>query len=64
MTTPNWANRTMWTGGNLDHVIARNKGGTDHPDNLQLLCNACNSKKGNHSQAELIAGLRAEGVIS
>ena len=28
------------------------------------LCNACNSKKGDRSQAELIAALRTEGVIS
>ena len=31
----------------IDHKIARAKGGTDHLENLQLLCPACNSKKGN-----------------
>lgn len=30
----------------IDHKIASSKGGTDHPDNLQLLCGHCNSIKG------------------
>lgn len=30
----------------IDHKIAVSKGGTDHPDNLQLLCGNCNSTKG------------------
>ena len=30
----------------VDHIIPRSRGGTDHPDNLQLLCAACNSLKG------------------
>ncbi len=30
----------------VDHVVARKKGGTDHIDNLQLLCGACNSPQG------------------
>ena len=48
----------------IDHVVPRSKGGTDHIDNLQLLCGACNSKKGNRTQTELIAALRKDGVIS
>ena len=47
----------------VDHVIPRSRGGTDHIDNLQLLCGACNSKKGNRTQAELIAALRKDGII-
>ena len=47
----------------VDHVIPRSRGGTDHPDNLQLLCAACNSQKGNRTQAELIATLRRNGII-
>ena len=30
----------------VDHIIARAAGGTDHPENLQLLCGACNRVKG------------------
>ena len=47
----------------VDHVIPRSRGGTDHPDNLQLLCAACNSLKGSRTQPELIAELRRQGII-
>ena len=30
----------------VDHIVPQSHGGNDHPDNLQLLCGACNSKKG------------------
>ena len=39
----------------IDHIVAKSKGGTDHIDNLQLLCGACNSMKGTKSQAEFLA---------
>lgn len=47
----------------IDHIIPRSKGGTDAPDNLQLLCVACNSTKSNRTQEELIQTLRDQGVL-
>ena len=46
----------------VDHVVARSRGGSDHIDNLQLLCAACNSMKGAGSQEQLVAKLKAEGI--
>ena len=46
----------------IDHIVPRVKGGTDHIDNLQLLCGACNSMKGAKSQAEFLAALAQNGM--
>lgn len=29
----------------LDHIVALNNGGTDHPTNLALACHSCNSNR-------------------
>ena len=47
----------------VDHIVPKSQGGTDHEDNLQLLCGACNSTKGQGTQAELISRLKAQGVL-
>ena len=44
----------------VDHLTPQSQGGTDHMDNLQLLCGACNSMKGTGTQAELIVKLQAQ----
>lgn len=46
----------------IDHIIPKTKGGTDDPDNLQLLCAACNSTKNTRSQDEFIDVLKKQGV--
>ena len=48
----------------VDHVIPQAKGGTDHIDNLQLLCGACNRAKGTGTQAELIIKLKERGQLA
>jgi len=37
----------------IDHVVPRARGGTNHLDNLQLLCSHCNRVKGDRDQAYL-----------
>ncbi|MCY3919761.1 MAG: DNA methyltransferase [Chloroflexi bacterium] len=42
----------------VDHIIARAKGGTDHLGNLQLLCGSCNRIKGDRGMEYLAAKLQ------
>lgn len=48
----------------VDHVIPRSRGGTDHLENLQLLCNYCNSLKGSRPQEYLLAELAKRQAVS
>ena len=42
----------------------RAKAGSDHPNNLQLPCQACNSTKGKGTQEELDSRFKESGVLS
>ena len=47
----------------VDPIVPKSHGGTDYADNLQLLCGACNSTKGQGTQAELITRLKTQGIL-
>ena len=47
----------------IDHIVPQSRGGTDHLENLQLLCGACNSLKGNRTQEYLMARLKEVGIL-
>ena len=46
-----------------DRIVPQVKSGSDHIDNLQLLCGACNSLKGGNEQAYLIARLKEQKIL-
>ena len=46
----------------IDHIVPQSRGGTDHLDNLQLLCGACNSLKGDRPMEYLVARLAEIGA--
>lgn len=48
----------------VDHIIPQKQGGTDHIENLQLLCGNCNSVKRDRPMEYLVARLaEREGVL-
>ena len=48
----------------VDHIVPVSRGGTDHIDNLQLLCGNCNRIKGNRPQEYLVARLAGDWAVS
>ena len=48
----------------VDHIILESRGGTDHIENLHLLCGHYNSVKGDRSQEYLVARLRELGIAA
>ena len=48
----------------VDHVVPKSRGGTDHIENLQLLCSSCNRIKGDRPMAYLMAQLANQGMAS
>lgn len=47
----------------VDHIKAFSKGGGERGHNLQLLCGACNSMKGNRTQAQFEKQLVSQGIV-
>ena len=47
----------------VDHIVAKDVGGSDHISNLQLLCGHCNSVKGKKSQEQLKVRLAELGIL-
>ena len=47
----------------VNHVVAKSEGGTDTPDNMQLLCGACKLLKGNGTHEQLIQTLKNGGIL-
>ena len=47
----------------VDHIVATAKGGTDHLDNLQLLCGSCNKIKGHRGMDYLFAQLKQANLL-
>jgi hypothetical protein len=50
-------------GYTIDHVMPLSRGGSNWPDNLQLLCASCNSSKRDKTMEEWLAALTRRGLL-
>ena len=46
----------------MDHMVPQSRGGSDHLDNLQLLCSHCNRLKGDRPQEYLVSKLKEMAI--
>ena len=47
----------------VDHIVPRAAGGGNEYGNLQMLCSGCNVRKGTGTHEQLLAHLRADGIL-
>ena len=45
----------------VDHIIPKNKGGTNDPDNLQSICNSCHVIKTEYDKHGTVKGTHIDG---
>ncbi|MHA2022654.1 MAG: HNH endonuclease [Candidatus Thorarchaeota archaeon] len=43
-------------GNNVDHIVEKSRGGSDHPSNLRCLCLSCHAARHPHLQRRLDSG--------
>ena len=53
-----------FSGLTVDHILPRSRGGTDHLDNLQLLCLGCDSSKGKPHHARMARRTASQRAVT